>query len=83
MKLSEMKKKVLALIEELNPEVAALTDDPEYVGFYIIHMGRYHIIGVVIALVVQLQKLAQDVNIHIPRWAMLKKILMILVIVKL
>lgn len=29
MKLSEMKKKVLALIEELNPEVAALTDDPD------------------------------------------------------
>lgn len=29
MKLSEMKKKVLALIEELNPNSALLTDDPD------------------------------------------------------
>lgn len=62
---------------------ACLEDDQEYVRFYLIHTGRYHTVGVVIALVVQLQKLAQDVNIHIPRWAMLKKIRMTQEIAKL
>ena len=59
MTLKEMKVKVLALIEELNPDSAKLTDDPD------ISTKLNHVINQVMYELVRLKKLAKCVEMEV------------------